>query len=152
MLKLQYFGHLMQRADSLEKILILGKIEGKRRRGWQRMRWLDSTSYRQIFNGHESEQTVGDSGGQRSLACCSPQGHKVSDTTQRLNNKHLRFTSKMPLGVLETTSGENRVPASSCMGIHMRPYSHIEVTRVFFIYNHIPSSRQLYSEVFHLFK
>ena len=42
MLKLQYFGHLMQRANSLEKTLILGKIEGKRRRGWQRIRWLDS--------------------------------------------------------------------------------------------------------------
>ena len=41
MLKLQYFGHLMQRADSLEKTLMLGKIEGKRRRGRQRMRWLD---------------------------------------------------------------------------------------------------------------
>ena len=41
-LKLQYFGHLMQRANSLEKTLVLGKIEGKRRRGWQRMRWLDS--------------------------------------------------------------------------------------------------------------
>ena len=41
-LKLQYFGHLMQRADSLEKALMLGKIEGKRRRGRQRMRWLDS--------------------------------------------------------------------------------------------------------------
>ena len=40
-LKLQYFGHLMQRADSLEKTLLLGKIEGRRRRGWQRMRWLD---------------------------------------------------------------------------------------------------------------
>ena len=40
-LKLQYFGHLMQRADSLEKTLMLGKIEGKRRRGQQRMRWLD---------------------------------------------------------------------------------------------------------------
>ena len=40
-LKLQYFGHLMQRTDSLEKILILGKIEGGRRRGRQRMRWLD---------------------------------------------------------------------------------------------------------------
>ena len=44
MLKLQYFGHLMQRADSLEKTLMLGKIEGKRRRGWHRMRWLDSTT------------------------------------------------------------------------------------------------------------
>ena len=41
MLKLQYFGHLMQRADSLEKTLMLGKIEGGRRRGPQRMRWLD---------------------------------------------------------------------------------------------------------------
>ena len=41
-LKLQYFGHLMQRAESLEKTLILGKIEGRRRRGQQRMRWLDS--------------------------------------------------------------------------------------------------------------
>ena len=40
-LKLQYFGHLMQRTDSLKKTLMLGKIEGRRRRGWQRMRWLD---------------------------------------------------------------------------------------------------------------
>ena len=39
--KLQYFGHVMRRADSLEKTLMLGKIEGRRRRGWQRMRWLD---------------------------------------------------------------------------------------------------------------
>ena len=44
MLELQYFGHLMQRADSLEKTLMLGKIEGKRRRGRQRMRWLDGIS------------------------------------------------------------------------------------------------------------
>ena len=41
-MKLRYFGHLMQRADSLEKTLMLGKIEGKRRRRWERMRWLDS--------------------------------------------------------------------------------------------------------------
>ena len=40
--KLQYFGHLMRRTDSLEKTLMLGKVEGRRRRGWQRMRWLDS--------------------------------------------------------------------------------------------------------------
>ena len=43
MLKLQFFGHLIQRANSLENTLVLGKIEGRRRRGWQRMRWLDST-------------------------------------------------------------------------------------------------------------
>ena len=45
MLKFQYFGHLMQRADSLEKILMLGKTEGRRRRGGQRMRWLDGIIY-----------------------------------------------------------------------------------------------------------
>ena len=44
-LKLQYFGHLIQRADSLEKTLILGKTEGRKRRGWQRMRWLDSITH-----------------------------------------------------------------------------------------------------------
>ena len=44
MLKLQYFDHLMQRVDSLEKTLILGKIKGKRKREWQRMRWLDSNT------------------------------------------------------------------------------------------------------------
>ena len=51
-LKLQYFGHLMWRADSFEKTLMLGKIEGRRRRGWQRMRWLDG--YHRL-NGHEFE-------------------------------------------------------------------------------------------------
>ena len=45
MLKVQYFGHLIRRTDSLEKILMLGKIEGRRRRGWQRMRWLDGITY-----------------------------------------------------------------------------------------------------------
>ena len=43
-MKLQYFGHLIRRADSLEKTLMLGKIEGKWKRGWQRMRWLDSST------------------------------------------------------------------------------------------------------------
>ena len=52
-LKLQHFGHLMWRADSSEKTLMLGKIEGKRRRGWQRRRWLDSIY--QWLNGHEFE-------------------------------------------------------------------------------------------------
>ena len=55
-LKLQYSGHLLQRTDSLEKALILGKIEGRRRRGQQRMRGLDL-----ILNGHEFEQTLGES-------------------------------------------------------------------------------------------
>ena len=71
-LKLQYFGHLMQRTDSLEKTLMLGKIEGRRTRGRQRMRWLDGITDSQVPG-------VGD--GQGSLACCSPWGCKESDMT-----------------------------------------------------------------------
>ena len=63
MLKLQYFGYLMRRADSLEKTLMLGKFEHRRRRGCQEMRWLDS-----IIDLVDMEQTMGESGGQRSLA------------------------------------------------------------------------------------
>ena len=63
------------KGDSLEKTLMLGKIEGKRRRGRQRMRWLDG------INGHEFEQTLGDSEGQGSLGSCSPCSHRGSDTT-----------------------------------------------------------------------
>ena len=58
-LKLQYFGHLIQRADSLEKILMLGKIEGKRRRGQQRMRWLDGITD-SITNLSKFQETVKD--------------------------------------------------------------------------------------------
>ena len=76
-LKLQYFDYLMQRADSLGKILMLGKIEG-RRRGQQRMRWLDGISN---SNGHEFEQTPGDSGEQGSLACCIVQELTELNTT-----------------------------------------------------------------------
>ena len=72
-LKLQYIGHLMRRADSLEETLMLGKIEGKRRKG---MKWLDS-----ITNSKDIKQTKGDSGGQRSLVCYSPWGHKELDMT-----------------------------------------------------------------------
>ena len=74
-LKLQYLGHLMQRVDSLKKTLMLGKIEGKRRRGRQMMRWLDGI----IDNGCEFEQVPRDSEGQRSLTCCSPWGRKELD-------------------------------------------------------------------------
>jgi len=84
-LKLQYFGHLMQRANSLEKTLMLGKIEGRRRKGWQRRNWLDG-----ITNSMDKyEQAPGDDEEQGSLACCSPWGHKESDTTEGLNNNKL---------------------------------------------------------------
>ena len=74
--KLQYIGHLMRRADSFKKTLMLGKIEGKRRRGRQRMRWLDgiTDSMDMDLGG------VGD--GQGGLACCDSWGRKESDTTE----------------------------------------------------------------------
>ena len=81
-LKLQYLGHLMQRADSLEKTLRLGKIEGRRRREWQRMRWLDGIIN---FDVHGFGWTPGVGQGQGGLACCCSWGRKESDTTERLN-------------------------------------------------------------------
>ena len=74
-LKLQYSDHLMRRADSLEKTLMLGETKGKRRRGQQRMRWHHQ------LKGHEFELTLGDGEGQGNLARCSPWGCKESGMT-----------------------------------------------------------------------
>jgi len=71
------------KADSLKKVLMLGRIEGRRRKAQQRMTCLNS--YHQL-NGHEFEQILGNSDGQGSLACCNPRGCKESDVTLRLNN------------------------------------------------------------------
>ena len=81
-LKLQYFGHLMQRTHSLEKTLKLGKIEGKRRRGRERMRWLDGITDSMDMSFSKLQKMVKD----KETACCSPRGHKESDTTYQLNN------------------------------------------------------------------
>ena len=77
-LKLQYFGHLMWRANSLEKTLRLEKIECRPRR---RAIEDEMARWHHRLNGHELEQTPGDSEGQRSLVCCSPWGHKELDMT-----------------------------------------------------------------------
>ena len=81
-LKFQYFGHLMQRADSFEKTLMLGKVEVRRRRGQQRIRWLDGiTNSMDVGLGGLQDLVMG----QGDLACCSSWGHKESGTTERLN-------------------------------------------------------------------
>ena len=85
-LKLQYFGHLTWRADSLEKTLILGGIGGRRRREQWRMRWLDG-------NGHRFGWTLGVGDGQGGLACCGSWGRKESDMTEWLNWNELEVFS-----------------------------------------------------------
>ena len=83
-LKLQYFGHLMRRVDSLEKTWMLGTIGGRKRRGRQKIRW------HHWLNGRDFEWTLGVGDGQGGLACCDSWGRKESDTTEPLNwTEHL---------------------------------------------------------------
>ena len=78
-MKLQNFGHLMQRAPPLEKTLMLGKIEGRRRRGRQRMRWLDGITDSMDMNMSKLQEIAEDG----SRVCCRPWGRKQLGTTKR---------------------------------------------------------------------
>ena len=82
------FGHL-QRADSLEKTLMLGRIEGRRRKGWQRMRWLDGITNSMDMDGFGWTLVVGD--GQWGLACCGSWGRRELDMTEWLNWTELNW-------------------------------------------------------------
>ena len=86
MLKLQYFGHFMRRADSLEKTLMLGKIKGKRRREPERMRWLDNIADSMDL---EFEQTPGDSEGKKSLESTGLQRVGPELATEKQQNTRL---------------------------------------------------------------
>ena len=86
-LKLQYFGHLMRRANSLGKTLMLGKIEGGRRRGWQRMRWLDGVTDSMDMTLSKLPETVRTG----KLVCCSLCCRKKLCMTEQLNNSNSFF-------------------------------------------------------------
>ena len=110
-------GHLMKRADSLAKTLMLGKIEGGRRKGAtedERVRWHHR------LNGHDLEQTPGDSGGQGSLARCGPWGRKESDTTERLNS------SICQLSCAQRHSSHGHQQNSSAASPHASHARHLE--------------------------
>ena len=77
-LKVQYFSYLMKRTDSLEKTLVLGKIEARKRGPTED----EMVGWHHLLNGHEFEQALGVGDGQRSLTCCSRWGHKELDTTE----------------------------------------------------------------------
>ena len=138
-LKLQYSVHLMGRADSLEKTLMLGKIEGGRRRGRQRRRWLDGIT----DSMNTSLSKLWETEGRGSLACCSPWGHQELDTTEQVKNKNKWGTDIFPpRPEMEPTlrsfcSGNRNLnpwtagEVLSCVFFHLFKASHLSVQATF---------------------
>jgi len=123
-LKLQYFGHLMWRADSLGKTLMLGKIEGRRRRGLPR---IEMVGWQHWLNGHEFGWTPGVGGRQGGLVFCSPWDRKELDMTEWLNWTELKRISSL---FLIFTTGDSFITWSktACM-LKVGSFSLMEIGR-----------------------
>ena len=116
-IRVEYFGHLIRRTDSLEKTLMLGKIEGGRRTGRQRMRWLEGITDSMDMS---FEKALGVGDGQGGLACCSPRGRKELDMTERLkctelnwarrNTKHAKVCVSLLLPLYPGSTGHILTP------------------------------------------
>ena len=131
-LKRQYLGHLMQRADSLEKTLMLGKMEGKRKRGWQRMRWLNGiTSWMWMLDDSmdvslsKLRETVKD----REAWCAAVRGVTSLKMTEQLNN-NLRMWSPVHRHWSQTWVHSLTVPKTSCGLNAFKPnFFHLQIKR-----------------------
>ena len=124
----------MQRTGSLEKTLMLGKIEGRRRRGQQRMRWLDGIT----DSMDEFDQALGVGDGQGSLVCCSPWDCKESDTTEPLNRltDYLKMYKYTILYCFQRCASSINTHLLSFKQTHVKYSPHTHISHIRFLKQH----------------